>query len=84
MSIIKALQKLDEIIVYYSTNGPDFINKPSYDSKLKRAANKIEKKNFKVIRKSRISYCGSKNKYTIRLDDTNTYISCSLSSKNFI
>jgi len=41
-SIIKALQKLSKIIVYYSTK--DLILSVSLLSKLKRAANKIEKK----------------------------------------
>ena len=84
MSIKKALLKLSEIIVDYSTNYVEFAECPLLKEKVKKAAEKCSKSNFKEIRKNRITYIGKQNKFAIRLDDKEAYKSHSCSCKSYL
>lgn len=64
LSIKAAIEKIGQIIVYYSTKGPQFENKPKFDNKIKSIAEKFTNSNYKIIRKNKlVSYNSKNNKF---------------------
>ena len=69
MNIKTALDKMNEIIVYYSTHQKEFMNKPKFNAKLKEIALTISTKNFTRISKYKIKYEGEKYDYFLNLNE---------------
>ena len=78
-----ALQKIFNLITYYSTEYPEFESKPKYSYKVKTLANQLTGKNFKIVRK-RVIYKGELNKYILNLNDEQCHNNCSCSCNYFI
>ena len=84
MNMPSAIQKLMKIIVYYSTEFPEFESKPKYDKKTKEIANLYTRVNFKVIKSNKIRCTGKNSSYILILNDKNSDTLCSCTCKYFI
>ena len=69
MNIKSVLEKMNEIIIYYSVHRKEFMTKPKFNSKLKEIALNIPSKNFEKVSKYRIKYVGEKFDYIINLNE---------------
>lgn len=85
LNIIVALEKIAEVITYYSTKGPEFQIQPRYIKKIKSIAENFTSSNYKVIRKNKlVSYVGRNNSYILKLDANRYYKSVSCSCRTFL
>ena len=84
MNMTAALNKLINIIVYYSTEFPEFEQKPKYNKKTKEIADLYTKSNFVVIRKDKIRCTGRNSTYILILNDKKSDILCSCTCKYFV
>jgi hypothetical protein len=83
-SIMNAINIINEIIIYYSTNFKDFSLAPRYNSRIKMLAHKVTKNNFIQKSKHKLEYKGKANSFTINLNDRFAYKSCSCDCKNYL
>ena len=84
LKINSALQKLDQIIHYYSNDSIIFMLQPIASKKMVQIANRLVKTCFQKIRGNRVAYTGKNNKFILNLENNSCYKSLSCSCQNFL
>jgi hypothetical protein len=84
LSVKVALDKINDMIEYYSTNYLEFQFKPAFDRKMLSNAKKLSDSNFKKIKSDKISYKGSKNNHVIKLNDRECFKNYSCNCRTFL
>jgi len=84
LSIGGAIDKLDEIILYYSNDDKVFTRQPKFIKKSYELALTLNETNFLAISKSKVIYTGKNHTYKLNLNDENNYKKCSCNCNFFL
>jgi len=84
LSIGGAIDKLDEIILFYSNDERVFTRQPKFVKITYDLALTLSEKNFLKIDKTQVLYSGKNHSYKLNLKDNNNYKKCSCNCNFFI
>ena len=83
MSIGGALSKLEEIIIYYSSNRRKFHFSPRFLKTVHELATSLTRANFRLINRATVAYTGLHNRFILNVDDERAYKNCSCNCTHY-
>ena len=84
MFLVSPIDKIDEIILFYSNDDRVFTRQPKFVKKTYDLALTLTEKNFLKIEKTKVLYSGKNHSFKLNLKDDNNYKKCSCNCNFFI